>query len=464
MQIGSAPTAGRVIALARHVETAKNLANVHGRSSLTALTPKGEVQARRLSDQVTRQTGVRLDGVWATSTAQAVGSAKLVADLAGLPYLGELGLAPVDIGIAAGLSSDELRRAHPAAFRSLDLFRARAVSGSELTLPGAETAAVLASRLSRWWAAEGAAQCPNRLVVGSSSTVLMLAHHLNGVSPLMPGYRYLPTPNGSLRIWHDEGDGWRAGQPFPRRLWPEVDIRHLRSANGSSVAISHHWPSWVAKDRAIVIVPGYFGSSRHGPYGLYSRLARTWAWAGHPSVTVDPLGSGDSSPVYRDFDSEVESIEVASRWMLRQSSSLLLVGHSMGSATALEARARLPGIDCQVWCLAPLCRMTDLSRAFFDAQQLAELLRSGRTTRHGLELRQDMIDGAERAWEQEAHSADRIWLADADPYARDVDLPIHASDRIHVIAGADHNFSTNDSADSLTRSTVDTLESENALY
>ncbi|MFF0824167.1 alpha/beta fold hydrolase [Micromonospora haikouensis] len=440
-----------VIVLARHVETEKNRRDIHGTCALDTVTSRGHRQVERLAAAIhDHAIGVR--GVLATPTPQAIVSAQLIATELGLPYEGELALPAVDLGVAAGRSTAELRAVHPQAHRALDLFRARVTSAADLHLPGGETAGHLQRRLIAWWRGEGRERCRDRLVVGSNSTVLMIAHLLNGVLPTDPRYRYLAVPHGTARLWRGAGDAWTGSPGFPSDSWPDVEQLRLPSPDGA-VAVTRHAPSWVTSDRSIIVVPGYFGSSRHGPYGLYNRLARAWAWQGFETLTIDPLGSGDSSAVFRDFTSEVRSVEIVAEWAVRRSASLLLVGHSMGGATALRARDRVGAPDWRVWCLAPLCRLVDLARVFLSAGQLDELRVTGRTYRHGLELRRDMIDESGDAWEVHCGDVDGVWVAGADRYTSGMDLTPVPADRIRVIEGADHNFSADDSLPRLLAST-----------
>ena len=129
----------------------------------------------------------------------------------------------------------------------------------------------------------------------------------------------------------------------------------------------------------------------------------------------------------------------------------------MGGATALQARDRAGRTDWTVWCLAPLCRMVDLARTFLDPQQLDSLRTTGRTLRHGLELRKDLIDESGAAWDAYCKDADAVWVAAADQYTTGMDLAPIPNDRVHRIAGADHNFSTDESLPLLLESTTTLL-------
>ena len=438
------------IIVARHFETAKNVFDIHGKSDLAELTADGQHQLARLVRRLQDRSSAV--AVVATPTPQATHSGRLLASSLGLPYEGELSLAPANIGVASGKSTDTFRTTANSSFRSLDLFRARVIDVRDLQIDGGESASDIELRLIRWWETEGKFRCPGRIVVGSNSTVLMIANLLQGHLPTSGRYKALGTPNGSMKCWKSHTTAnWVASPPIPKVTWPENYVKELKSKLGS-VAVSGFAPSWDVVGTVAIIIPGYFGSSRHGPYGLYTRLAREWAYEGFLTVTVDMLGTGDSAAVARDFESELESVMAVTDWLSSSYDKLILVGHSMGAATALAAREANPTACQHVWCLTPLCTLEDLSIHFFSPAQLDDLGQTGRTTRHGLELRLDMIMEADDVWRRLGSSAEQAWLAGADPYTAGQDLttfpPI-----VQRVDGADHNFSTGNSAAVLTQST-----------
>jgi len=178
---------------------------------------------------------------------------------------------------------------------------------------------------------------------------------------------------------------------------------------------------------------------------------------GYETVTLDPLGSGDSSPVFRTFESEVMSAMAVIKDVLQRVDSLVLVGHSMGAATAVAARAEMGLEDCSVWCLAPLCRLGDMALGFLSESDVERLHREGRTFRHGLELRIGMIAHAEQAWVRHQASVDMIWLGSEDRYTRHVDMSAIPRERVIVTPGSDHNFSNETGVAWLIESTTKTL-------
>jgi pimeloyl-ACP methyl ester carboxylesterase len=210
------------------------------------------------------------------------------------------------------------------------------------------------------------------------------------------------------------------------------------------------------RETAIVLVPGYFSNSRQGPYGLYTRLARSWSLLGFRTIVFDPAGSGESSMVARSFRTDVESLLGVVEHLLAPYHRLLLVSHSMGAAVALAATELIPR-RTSVWALAPICRLEELSHAFLTPEQLQELKSVGVTRRHGIELHLGMINDAATAWERLATALDLVVQGGADRYAETVDLRAIATDRTLVIDDADHNFSRGSTANELRLLTTDLL-------
>ncbi len=431
------------IVLARHIETEKNLQDIHGTCSLDNPTELGIRQAERLASRIRAIKDIVLDGVVSTQTRQALKTAKILAELLHVDFLGELDLLPYNIGVASGLSNKKLRTLHRDSFISLSKFRARLIDAKSLQVKGAENVLKVENRLLEWWKKDQK-KCSNKLIIGSNSTVLMLSHMLDGILPTSDNYKFLGTPNGTMRYWCQDNNfnHWRAQHPSSSTSWPEVSLKYVQTKLGNLAASFFH-PGWDVKDTAIVVVPGYFGSSRHGPYGLYTRLARYWSYNGFLSVTYDPLGSGESSPVYRDFETEVESVVSIAKTILSTHKKVIYVGHSMGVSAALKAASQFPSCS-KTWCFAPLCKLEDLADHFFNKSQVQELKMCGSTLRHGLGLDLEMIEKASKAWSKYEKNISVVFVAGNDPYTKNqprVKIPLSNQ---YVIENADHNFSHND--------------------
>jgi len=374
-------------------------------------------------------------------------------------YEGELDLLPYNIGVASGLSNENLRRKHRDSFISLCKFRARLVDAKSLQVTGSEGVNDVEKRLINWWRKEKD-RCLNKLIIGSNSTVLMLSHMLDGVLPTSDNYKFLGTPNGTMRYWckDEKSKRWSAQYSLDHISWPEISLEYIHSDSGDLAASFFH-PGWDVKKTAIIIVPGYFGSSRHGPYGLYTRLARHWAYNGFLCVTYDPLGSGESSQVYRDFETEVESAVSIAIKILSTHKQIIFVGHSMGAAAALKAANKLQTYS-KTWCFAPLCKFEELADYFFNKTQLKELTTTGITLRHGLRLDLEMIEEASKAWTSHEDNISVVFIAGNDPYTKNQPRIKIPSSCQYIIEKADHNFSHNDNLSRILSITTDLLFEE----
>lgn len=447
------------IVLARHLETEKNLLDIHGTCSMDNPTELGVRQAERLASRISSLNELNIDGVVSTKTKQAIKTAQILADYLQINYDGELGLLPYNIGVASGISSEDLRIEHPESFISLKKFRARLIDAKSLRVKCSEGVKEIEKRLISWWEKENK-KCLNKVIIGSSSTVLMLSHMFDGILPTSDQYKFLGTPNGTMRYWRIDANlkTWSPQSSLSHKSWPEISLGYIPSHSGDLAASFFH-PGWDVKQTALILVPGYFGSSRHGPYGLYTRLARQWAYNGFLCVTYDPLGSGESSFIHRDFETEVESAVTIAQQILSTHKQVIFVGHSMGAATALKASNEFQTCS-KTWCFAPLCKLDELAEYFLDKNQLRELTESGSTLRHGLKLELEMIGKASSAWETHENKISVVFIAGDDPYTRNqpnINIP---PSRQFIIEKADHNFSHNENLSAILNITTNLLFEE----
>ena len=235
------------IVLARHIETEKNLQDIHGSCSLDSPSGLGYRQAKRLAGRVFGIEVLKLDGVVSTKTKQAIKTAKILAELLNVDFAGELDLLPYNIGVASGLSNEDLRKKHRNSFISLCKFRARLIDAKSLQVTGAEDVYRVESRLLKWWSKEHR-KCINKLIIGSNSTVLMLSHMLDGVLPTSDNYKFLGTPNGTMRYWYrdENSNRWLPQYSFNPKSWPEVNLEYVQTDYGNLAASFFH-PGWDVK-------------------------------------------------------------------------------------------------------------------------------------------------------------------------------------------------------------------------
>jgi len=327
------------VCLVRHFETEKNVLGIHGDSALDGLTPRGEEQlctaARRLASHQPFQ------GVVFTPTPQARSSALALAGKLGIPLEDPLRLEPCRLGLASGLSQQELYEKDPHSADSLDLFRNRVIDATKLAVSGAETAEEVETRLLDWWKQEGMHRCPGQIVVGSNSTLVMLSNLLDEKLPLSGQYYNYAIPNGGLRIWKRGQTGWTTSPGLSDSRWPETDTAVHKTRRGR-IHLTRFLPGWSPSGKCVLILPGTREGSRSGCLGFNTELARQLGLLGFLSVTVDPLGCGDSTPIRRTAESDAWSIIAVLQMLAGQESmaSASVVGDCTTAAALSYLRAR----------------------------------------------------------------------------------------------------------------------------
>lgn len=125
------------------------------------------------------------------------------------------------------------------------------------------------------------------------------------------------------------------------RLSQSVDIQ-FTNTQGHVLAGVLHRPS-SGEPKAYVLYAACFTCSKDIP--IAARLARALAQRGYGVLRFDLMGLGESEGDFAvsDFETEIEDILAAARWLREHySAPALLVGHSLGGAALLEAAAKLP--------------------------------------------------------------------------------------------------------------------------
>jgi len=428
----------------RHFECEKNLRKIEGKSGLCALTSKGKEQAHKLAKRLRRCKDIQSIGYF--DTPQSKESAYFLAELLKLPVESKLTLEPFNLGVATGITHEKLKQISPQSALSLEMFRTRQIDATQLKIEGAEDYKDLEFRLLRWWRREGSVTCQNRLIVGSNSTILMLTNLLESNLPSSGNYRCFGIPNGALRSWKREENSWKTHPDISVSQWPTIKFITIQCKYGV-IQTTYYYPGWQPKKHTVIILPGYFGNSRVGPYGLYVRLARALSFLGMECIILDYLGSGESSPISRTFELDVLSAQtVLSK--INKKNKVSIIGHSIGSAVVTKMCKNNPNISGYV--LAPLCSLDDYSHSFLNANQFQSLIQNGSVTRKGVKLYLEYIKSSETSWKNGISTLKAIIAAKEDQY----DLTrasLESSNGVPIIFvdKADHNFSASSSSEKL---------------
>jgi broad specificity phosphatase PhoE len=432
-----------IIAL-RHFETKKNTEGIHGRCDLNELTSRGYKQAEMIASKIGKNRKIK--GITYFDTPQAKKSAFHLSKLTQIPIEQPLSLQPYDMGIASGKTQEELKALDPNSAFSLELFRNRVIDATELKIKDSKDIISLEKRILDWWNNEGRARCVNRVVIGSNSTLIMLSNLFDNKLPSLGMYKCFGIPTGALRSWFLKDNNWRTEPSLDKSSWPEIICKKIHTKYGYIQTTLFH-PGWENKIHTCIIAPGYFGNSRLGPYGLFVRLARALSFEGVECITIDYLGSGESSPINRTFEFDVFSIEAIISKILN-SNKISIIGHSIGCSVIAEICRRHNNING--FALAPLCILDDLKKVFFSAYDFHILLNERSVIRKGVYVPLEYIKSAEKSWKSGASTLKAIILAEEDPYdiSRSA-LNFIGKVPVYSIYEADHNFSLKNSSNEL---------------
>ncbi|HUC89623.1 MAG TPA: histidine phosphatase family protein [Patescibacteria group bacterium] len=191
--------------LLRHAEAYKNLAKVHGGGD-QRLTPTGERQARTLGGLLLRLRG-GAEGLQIVHQPEgrSEATAKNVGMVASRAVVENTDLIGVRLGVAGGLSEEELAIRYPEVAASLIAWRTnKGDLGSRPRVPGSEPMEEFADRIRRGLVSSIEACAPNDslAVVGTTSTLNMMNHLLvNDGEFDRPNYDFIEFPLGSLAAW-----------------------------------------------------------------------------------------------------------------------------------------------------------------------------------------------------------------------------------------------------------------------
>lgn len=161
----------------RHFETEKNLKAIQGLSSYDEITESGLKQANYLFEIINNSRDKNNLSITYFDTPQAKASAKLFSELSQIRLEEPLTLKPFNLGIASGITHEELKKLDIESAISLDLFRNRVIDATKLSVKNAETIEDFEHRLINWWSQEGLKSIMNKIIFGSNSTLVMLMHN-----------------------------------------------------------------------------------------------------------------------------------------------------------------------------------------------------------------------------------------------------------------------------------------------
>jgi len=445
---------GNKFIVCRHFETKKNSKSIHGKSHLSNLTSNGNNQCKAFAKIIEQLNWI--DGITYTQTAQAKVSATNLSKLTGIPLLSPLSLAPFNLGIASGISDCELRKINLKSAQSIDLFRLRVIDATRINISESENIHEFDKRLRLWWEKEGKSICNHKIIIGSNSTVLMITNILLNKYPKSGKYYCFTISNGAFRVWESRVNSFFSYPDINKSIFPEAEISSLTTMQGE-IAYTKYYPSWSPLNRKCIIAPGYFGNSRHGPYGLYVRLARNLAKIGIETCTFDYLGSGESTPLKRTYETDLYSLERIINNIYNPSFEIFVIAHSAGCSVVSELlrnNPKIKGIG-----LAPFCILKDYHTGFFTNLEYNLILSSGKVIRKGIELDLQYLKKIEDSWLKNKKLLSKLFIGGEDQYDKSRNSIKGIEEKVTLIEHADHNFASENSSFILIKRLIQILES-----
>lgn len=411
--------------IARHIETTKNVMNVHGRSPLNQKTQMSDLQISSLVSFCEKKNIKKL--VYG-NTAQCFLTAKSISRKLGLD-MKVISLSSFNMGKYSGLSPEELLVKNRKLALAMERFRYRTSSYKSSGLSEFIDIDTLQKELNEF-KDEFTSECyKDTLFILSNSVIVKLANLALGLKVDSDRYKNIGIANSGIIDFSN----WRPSAA----QWPEIFHSEIRSSR-SNIVISEFLPKISPyNDLKVIIYPGVFGSSRFGPYNLFNRAARRLSDYGISTSVVDPIGSGEAIPTCRSVATEVETMQLLVEKFAGYE-KLVVVAHSVSANIAAHQQE-----------FEKACKI--LISPILDLKKHAEMwnVSGDFITRHGLTFSTDYW-ASSMELNAEALTDCTILIGDNDTYSNSSELRF---DLAHInfrnFNGAGHNFSELNSSNEL---------------
>ena len=144
----------------------------------------------------------------------------------------------------------------------------------------------------------------------------------------------------------------------------------------------------------IVLLHGYFSSTKLGPVNLYVQIARVFANLGFEFWRFDSYGVGDSDGdfVQSSYSLRLEDYITISNEALKSHDNLIYLGHSMGTNLAIHLTNGFSDHVSQVYLLSPSFGKITWFDNLFSSEQQDALRTVGMAERKGLIITNEFIE------------------------------------------------------------------------
>lgn len=187
------------IILMRHAESIKNVKKIHGGHG-EELTDKGVNQAEEIAEIIRTQIDYKNLKIFSSTSYHTNATAKIIAERLNLSVEQPIHFKPLNLGIADGLSEEELTRIAPETQKLFEAWRRREIDIKKLKVSGME------SYLDFWHRGEEIiSSLPNNcnvLLSCSNSLMILLAHLLLQHHPdKTDSYKHISIKNCGIIVF-----------------------------------------------------------------------------------------------------------------------------------------------------------------------------------------------------------------------------------------------------------------------
>ncbi len=187
------------IILLRHAESVKNIKKIHGGSG-EVLTSKGVQQAKAIADQIDKYTRPGHLRIYTSTSNHTRYTAEIIAEKLETKLEPPFDFRPLYLGVADGISEDQLMKQHPDVHILFQKWRRREIDIKKLLVPQME------SYMDFWRRGQKIIEhLPNDsdvVLVCSNSLMILLSHYMLGNNPEYTDYyRHFDIQNCGMIVF-----------------------------------------------------------------------------------------------------------------------------------------------------------------------------------------------------------------------------------------------------------------------
>lgn len=425
---------GKNVHIARHVETNKNVLGIHGSSDECLMSEHTVKQLHWLARYIQSNNIKR---VVFGKTKQCEFTATWLTKQLNIENHA-LEIAPFSMGSYAGLTHTQLRERNLSLSIAMEQFRYRILPYKKTLLTELDNPESMSEEILSWSESVPKTFLNDSIYILSSSLINKLLNFSKGVLPNSDFYFNIGFDTACAINIHSWSNS--------KKQWPYIEHKNLTTRLGNIVVAEHKPTLSVFKKSMVIIYPGVFGCSRFGPYNLFNRLAKKLALMGIKCIVFDPIGSGESSDIYRSLETEVESLNAVLENYSR-SHSLTICAHSISAN--IVSRHNFNAVLKRHF-ISPLLNISKLKRLWEVTDKPF--------SRHGLNFSESLLDGLR----MQEKSNTTYYFGTNDEY---VDLSqinaLSRSAQVNVFEQAGHNFSEMNTSIDLITSISENIKAEN---